>query len=157
MGNNIFNDKLKEEYLNIIEARQTIDKEVLNTILKNVLSNNYSKVLRFRLFYNTKSNMWNIYLLGTTEFPISVVSNLSQVITINLLNSNGKYFKYTSILDIFYSTVKIAIAKIKITADYQLENMKSKGEIDLSKKDIRIIYTFRKNTVNKNKKSLVKV
>lgn len=139
------NEIKKNQFIAIIDSPTKITKETIENIVKKY---SYKQNISLFLFFNNFTLSWDLRESSEINFPLNKVALVSQRINLNMSDKSK-----LNIVNSLYNTIKETILSSKIWASKELAKLQNVGVVNLTNKEIRLVFTFKNNLMKK--KSLV--
>lgn len=139
------NEIKKNQFIAIIDSPTKITKETIENIVKKY---SYKQNISLFLFFNNFTLSWDLRESSEINFPLNKVALVSQRINLNMSDKSK-----LNIVNSLYNTIKETILSSKIWATKELAKLQNVGVVNLTNKEIRLVFTFKNNLMKK--KSLV--
>lgn len=139
------NEIKKNKFISIIDSPTKITKETIENIVKKYF---YKQNISLFLFFNNFTLSWDLRESSEINFPINKVALVSQRINLDMSDKSK-----LNIVNSLYNTIKETILSSKIWAIKELAKLQNVGAVNLTNKEIRLVFTFKNNLMKK--KSLV--
>ena len=139
------NEIKKNQFISIIDSPTKITKETIENIVKKYF---YKQNISLFLFFNNFTLSWDLRESSEINFPINKVALVSQRINLDMSDKSK-----LNIVNSLYNTIKETILSSKIWATKELAKLQNVGAVNLTNKEIRLVFTFKNDLMKK--KSLV--